>query len=47
LADPFSVALLDGTLVAAEVVTMGGPGVVNDRTPPNEVPSLFDAMAQK
>ena len=35
------------TLDAAEVVTAGSEGVVNERTAPNEVPTAFEAIAQK
>ena len=45
-ADPFSVAVVEATAVAAEVVTAGTPDVVNDSTAPNAVPSEFEAIAQ-
>ena len=45
-ADPFSVAELDVISVAAEVVVVGAPGVVNESTAPNPVPSKLEAMAQ-
>ena len=40
-------AELEVTSVAALVVTVGGPAVVNESTVPNVVPSLFEAIAQK
>jgi len=43
---PFSVAEVPAMSVAAVVVAVGGPGVVNETTPPNEVPWLLDAIAQ-
>jgi hypothetical protein len=33
--------------VAADVVTVGGEGVVNAWTVPNEIPTEFCAIAQK
>ena len=45
-ADPFSVAEVDVTSVAAEVVVVGTVGVVNDITAPNATPSAFEAIAQ-
>ena len=47
LPNPFSVAALYVTPVGAEVTTVGGASVVKDKTLPNEVPTLFAAMAQK
>ncbi len=45
-ADPFSVAELDATSVAADVVTVGEASVVNESTAPSAVPSALVAMAQ-
>ena len=45
--EPFSVAALDVTKLAAEVITVGALGVVNERSDPNAVPSTLDAIAQK
>lgn len=47
LADPFIVAELEVTTVAAEVTAVGAVGVVNESTDPNDVPSALDAIAQK
>jgi hypothetical protein len=45
---PFSVALVAVTAVAGFVVTRGlDAAVVNDKTEPNEVPTLLVAIAQK
>jgi hypothetical protein len=46
-AEPFNVALVVVSAVAAAVVTMGEASVVKERTEPNAVPSLLAAMAQK
>ena len=43
---PLSTAEVLVTLDAAVVVTVGGEGVVNETTPPNEVPTAFEAIAQ-
>jgi hypothetical protein len=46
LADPFRNAVVFVMLDAAVVVTVGGAGVVNVKTAPNEVPTAFWAIAQ-
>ena len=46
LALPLSVTVVGLSSVTALVVTSGTPMVVNDSTAPNDVPSLFDAIAQ-
>jgi hypothetical protein len=46
LADPFSVAPVLDTEVAAAVTTVGAADVVNESTDPNLVPTEFEAMAQ-
>ena len=47
LADPLRVAVVEVTPVAALVVTDGTTsGVVNDTLAPNEVPNVFEAIAQ-
>jgi hypothetical protein len=43
---PLSVAETFVIPLAATVVTVGACGVVNDSTDPNDVPALFDAIAQ-
>ena len=45
-ADPFNVAPVLVTRVAAAVVTVGAAAVVNDITAPKPVPAAFEAMAQ-
>ena len=45
-ADPFSVAEVEATRVAAAVVVVGALGVVNVSTAPKPVPSAFWAIAQ-
>ena len=45
-ADPFNVAPLAVTEVAADVVTSGAVGVENETTAPNEVLTEFAAIAQ-
>ena len=45
-ADPFKVAEVDVTSVAAAVVVVGTLGVVNESTAPKPVPSELEAMAQ-
>ncbi len=45
-ADPFSVAPLLVTEVAATVATVGVDAVLNDITAPKLVPAAFEAMAQ-
>jgi uncharacterized membrane protein HdeD (DUF308 family) len=47
LAEPFSLAVVLATVVAAEVVTAGTAAVVNESTEPKEVPTEFEAIAQK
>jgi hypothetical protein len=47
LAEPFSVAPVAVITVAAEVVTTGAPGVVNESTEPKPVPTALSAIAQK
>jgi hypothetical protein len=44
--EPFSVADVDATLVAAAVVMLGGAAVVNERTTPKPRPSTFEPIAQ-
>jgi hypothetical protein len=46
LAEPFSVAPVLDTEVAAAVTTVGAADVVNDITAPKLVPTEFEAMAQ-
>jgi hypothetical protein len=45
-ADPFSVAPVLDTEVAAAVTTVGVADVVNESTEPKPVPTEFEAMAQ-
>jgi hypothetical protein len=40
-------AVLDVTLVAAWVLTVGAAAVLNDTIAPKDVPRVLDAMAQK
>ena len=44
---PFKVAAFEVSAEAADVVTDGVEVVVNDSTVPNDVPTEFEAMAQK
>jgi hypothetical protein len=46
VADPFSVAVVFVTSVAATVVTLGADAVLNDITDPKPVPAALEAMAQ-
>jgi hypothetical protein len=46
LADPFSVAPVLDTEVAAVVTTVGAAAVVNDISAPKLVPTELEAMAQ-
>ena len=46
LAEPFKVAELEVTTVAASVVTLGAAMVVKESTEPKAMPSLLEAMAQ-
>jgi hypothetical protein len=46
-AEPFKVALLEVSAVAAAVVTAGAESVVNESTDPKAIPSLLEVMAQK
>ena len=46
LPEPFSVAVVEVTLVAATVVAVAGAAVVNDSTDPSAVPSVLCTMAQ-
>jgi hypothetical protein len=45
-AEPFSVAPVLVSALKGSVVTLGGPAVVNERTVPNPVPDVLEAMAQ-
>jgi hypothetical protein len=45
--EPFSVALVAVTGVAASVVAVGAEAVVKERTAAKAVPSLLETMAQK
>jgi hypothetical protein len=47
LAAPFSVAPLVAVDVAADVVTVGGTGVVKLKTAPTALPTELEARAQK
>jgi hypothetical protein len=46
LPEPFRVAEVLVMLDAADVVTVGGVGVVNEETVPNAIPTEFWAIAQ-
>ena len=46
-AEPFNVAELDVSKVAADVTAVGALGVVNDMSDPKAVPSALEAMAEK
>jgi hypothetical protein len=45
--DPFNVADVLVTAVAADVVTEGAAAVVNESTDPTDVPMPLEAIAQK